>query len=137
MQKLTKKRNIMKGKISGFLREHILILSLLTIIIGIIILIIGILGIWLKDEIKNMINFMDTLIPWSLYILIIGLILFGMGIYYLYMFVTKKNFIMKEIETNKRSEFIKKHAELKYSVKYLPSKYKEMLKRKEKELKIK
>ncbi|MCJ2513130.1 MAG: hypothetical protein LN408_01625 [Candidatus Thermoplasmatota archaeon] len=127
----------MKGKISGFLREHILILSLLTIIIGIIILIIGILGIWFKDEIKNMINFMDTLIPWSLYILIIGLILFGMGIYYLYMFVTKKNFIMKEIETNKRSEFIKKHAELKYSVKYLPSKYKEMLKRKEKELKIK
>ena len=91
----------MKGKISGFLREHILILSLLTIIIGIIILIIGILGIWFKDEIKNMINFMDTLIPWSLYILIIGLILFGMGIYYLYMFVTKKNFIMKEIETNK------------------------------------
>jgi hypothetical protein len=137
MQKLTKKRNIMKEKISGFLREHILILSLLTIIIGIIILIIGILGIWFKDEIKNMINFMDTLIPWSLYILIIGLILFGMGIYYLYMFVTKKNFIMKEIETNKRSEFIKKHAELKYSVKYLPSKYKEMLKRKEKELKIK
>ncbi|MEE8566080.1 MAG: hypothetical protein V3S79_06825 [Candidatus Thermoplasmatota archaeon] len=127
----------MKGKISGFLREHILILSLLTIIIGIIILIIGILGIWFKDEIKNMINFMDTLIPWSLYILVIGLILFGMGIYYLYMFVTKKNFIMKEIETNKRSEFIKKHAELKYSVKYLPSKYKEMLKRKEKELKIK
>ena len=127
----------MKGKISGFLRENIIILSLLTIIIGIIILIIGILGIWFKDEIKNIINFMDTLIPWSLYILIIGLILFGMGIYYLYMFVTKKNFIMKEIETNKRSEFIKKHAELKYSVKYLPSKYKEMLKRKEKELKIK
>ena len=73
MQKLTKKRNIMKGKISEFLREHILILSLLTIIIGIIILIIGILGIWFKDEIKNMINFMDTLIPWSLYILIIEL----------------------------------------------------------------
>lgn len=127
----------MKGKISGFLRENILILSFLTIIIGIIILIIGILGIWFQDEIKNMINFMDSLIPWSLYILIIGLILFGTGIYYLYMFITKKNFIMKEIETNKRSEFIKKHAELKYSVKYLPSKYKEMLKRKEKELKIK
>ena len=127
----------MKGKISGFLRENILILSFLTIIIGIIILIIGILGILFQDEIKNMINFMDSLIPWSLYILIIGLILFGTGIYYLYMFITKKNFIMKEIETNKRSEFIKKHAELKYSVKYLPSKYKEMLKRKEKELKIK
>ncbi len=53
------------------------------------------------------------------------------------MFISQKNFIIKEIETNKRSEFIKLHAELKNSVKYLPSKYKEMLRQKEKELKIK
>jgi hypothetical protein len=53
------------------------------------------------------------------------------------MFISKKNFIIREIETNKRSEFIKKHAELKSSVKYLPLKYKEILKQKEKEFKIK
>ena len=127
----------MKGKITGFLRENILILSLVTIILGVIILIIGLLGILFQDEIKNMITFMNDLIPWCPYILIIGLIIFGTGIYYLYMFISKKNFVIKEIETNKRSEFIKKHAELKNSVKYLPSKYKTMLKQKEKELKIK
>lgn len=127
----------MKGKIAGFLREYIFILSIITLIIGAVILIFGILGIWFQDEIKNMMNFMDIMFPWSPYILIIGLIILGTGLYYLYMFISKKNFIIKEIETNKRSEFIKLHAELKNSVKYLPSKYKEMLKQKEKELKIK
>ena len=47
------------------------------------------------------------------------------------------NVTEREIETNKRSEFIRKHAELKDSVKYLPSKYRAMLQQKEKELKIK
>ena len=126
----------MKTKISGFLRENIFILSIITIIIGIIILLIGILGIFFQD-ISNNISFMSEMLPWSPYILIIGAIIFGTGLYYLYMFISKKNFIIKEIETNKRSEFIKKHAELKNSVKYLPSKYKEILKEKEKELKIK
>jgi len=127
----------MKEKITGFLRENIFILSILTIIIGIIILIIGLLGILFQDEIKNMITFMNDIIPWCPYILIIGLIIFGAGVYYLYMFISKKKFVIKEIETNKRSEFIRKHAELKDSVKYLPSKYRAMLKQKEKELKIK
>lgn len=127
----------MKEKISGFLRENILILSITTMIIGIIILLIGLLGVFFQDTMEEMMSSMNDILPWSLYILILGLILFGTGIYYLYMFISKKNFVIKEIETNKRSEFIKQHAELKSSVKYLPSKYKEMLKQKEKELKIK
>ena len=127
----------MKTKISGFLRENIFILSIITLIIGIIILLIGILGVFFQDILKNDIPSMSNMLPWSLYILIIGVIIFGTGLYYLYMFISKKNFVIKEIETNKRSEFIKKHAELKSSVKYLPSKYKEILKQKEKELKIK
>ena len=98
MQNLTEKRDNMKGKIIGFLRENILIFSIIAIIVGAIIIIIGLFGIFFQDEM---------------------------------------NFIIKEIETNKRSEFIKKHVELKNSVRYLPSKYKSMLKQKEKELKIK
>jgi hypothetical protein len=123
----------MGNKIIEFLREYVFILSLITIVIGLITTIIGILGIWFQDIIK----FIEEIIPWSFYILIIGLIIFGTGIYYLYMYITKKNFIIKEIETNKRSEFIKMHTELKTSVKYLPSKYKQLLKQKEKEFKIK
>ena len=115
------------------MRKKYRILSIITLIIGAIILFMGILGIWFQDEIKNI----DIIFPWSPYILIFGLIIFGAGLYYLYMFISKKNFVIKEIETNKRSEFIKLHTELKNSVKYLPSKFKEMLKQKEKELKIK
>ena len=137
MQNLTEKRDNMKGKIIGFLRENILIFSIIAIIVGVIILIIGLFGIFFQDEMRDIMPFMNDLIPWCPYILIIGLIIFGTGLYYLYMFISKKNFIIKEIETNKRSEFIKKHAELKNSVRYLPSKYKAMLKQKEKELKIK
>jgi len=135
--KIILKREIMKSKISGFLRENIFIISILTIIIGIIILLIGLLGLFFQDVIKTNISSMENILPWSTYILIIGIIIFGTGLYYLYMFISKKNFVINEIETNKRSEFIKKHAELKNSVKYLPSKYKEILKQKEKELKIK
>ena len=135
--KIILRMNIIKNKISGFLRENILIFSIITIIIGIIIVIIGVLGMFFQETISNNLTSISDIIPWSPYILVIGIIIFGTGLYYLYMFISKKNFVMKEIETNKRSEFIKKHAELKNSVKYLPSKYKEMLKQKEKELKIK
>ena len=120
-------------KITGLLREYVFILSIITIVIGIIITIIGVLGIWFPD----ILNFMQEFIDWSPYIFVIGLIVFGTGLYYLYMFITKKNFVMREIETNKRSEFIKNHAELKTAVKYLPSKFKDLLKQKEKEFKIK
>ncbi len=123
----------MRRKISEFLREYIFILSIITIVIGFIITIFGVLGIWFQDILGSI----EEISPWSPYIFIIGLIILGAGIYYLYMFLSKKNFLIKEIETNKRSEFIKNHAELKTSVKYLPSKYKELLKQKEKEFKIK
>jgi uncharacterized membrane protein len=120
----------MIAKITGFLREFIFILSITTIIIGLIICTTGILGI---------INFniSDLFIEWSPYLLIIGLIIFITGLYYLYSFIKKKNFVIKEIKTKKRSDFIKKHGDLKDTVRYLPSKYKILLKEKEKELKIK
>ena len=47
------------------------------------------------------------------------------------------NGFLEELRTNKRSEIIKMHAELKSVVKHLPSKYRKMLKDKEKELSIK
>ena len=127
----------MKEKIIGFFRENIVILSIFTIILGIIILIIGILGTFFEEEVQNIFAFINDISPWSPYILILGLIIFGSGLYYLYLFISKRNFLMKEIETNKRSEFIKKHGKLKADAKHLPSKYKEILKQKEKELKIK
>jgi len=127
----------MSGKITGFLREYVFILSIIFTILGCIVLIIGITGMWFQDILKNMLGFSDEILNWSLYILIIGLIVFGIGVYYLYSYLTTRKFVIEELKTNKRSEFLKKHIEVKQKVKHLPSKYQKMLKEKEEELQIK
>ena len=44
--------------------------------------------------------------------------------------------LLDELRTNKRSELLKKHSELKNIVKHLPKKYQKLLKDKEEELSI-
>ena len=127
----------MAGKITNFLREFKLIFSGLLTIFGIIVFFIGAMGIWFQDIPKDMLGFTTELLEWSPYFLIIGFILLAFGIWYLYSFFRDRKFILEEIKTNKRSEFVKKHAELKSIVKRMPKKYRKMLKDKEKELKIK
>lgn len=127
----------MSGKIAGFFREYIFGLSIVTMIVGLLVLFIGILGTWFSEYDVAQDLLIGGVIDWCPYVLIIGLIVFGAGLYYLYSFIKNKNFVLEEIETNKRSEFLKRHSDLKDSVRYLPSKYKEMLKEKERELKIK
>lgn len=127
----------MSGKITGFLREYVFVLSIIFTILGCIVLVIGITGMWFQDILKNMLGFSEETLDWSLYILIIGLIVFGIGVYYLYSYLTTRKFVIEELDTNKRSEFLKKHVEVKQKVKHLPSKYQKTLREKEEELQIK
>ncbi len=127
----------MSGKITGFLREYVFVLSIIFTILGCIVLVIGITGMWFQDILKNMLGFSEETLDWSLYILIIGFIVFGIGVYYLYSYLTTRKFVIEELDTNKRSEFLKKHVEVKQKVKHLPSKYQKMLREKEEELQIK
>jgi len=127
----------MAGKITNFFRELQLIFSLILTILGFIVLFIGAAGIWYQDFCINTLNFSSDFLNWSLYLLIIGFIVFISGVYYLYTFFKNRKFILDEIKTNKRSELLKKHAELKNTARHMPSKYQKMLKDKEEELKIK
>ena len=127
----------MSGKIIGLIREYVFGLSIIIMIIGLFVIFTGFLGIWFVDVAKDLLKFPNGILEWCPYVLIFGLLIFGVGLYYLYGFIKNRNFVLEEIETKKRSEFIKRHGDLKDSVRYLPSKYKEMLKQKEKELKIK
>ena len=104
--------------------------------LGVIVIIIGFTGIFNLDFFKNFLNFPNEFWDWSLYLIIIGFIIFGAGIWYLYSFLINRKFVLEEIKTNKRSELLKKHAELKNTVKHMPSKYRKLLKDKEEELKI-
>ena len=83
-----------------------------------------------------MFNFSEDILNWWLYFLIIGFIIFATGVWYLYSYLKNRKFILEELETNKRSELIKRHTELKNTVRHMPSKYQKMLKAKEEELKI-
>ena len=129
----------MVSRLGRLIREYIVSLSIITIIIGLILLSIGVLWYGFNDLVEQNVelDIVYQIGDWNAYLLIIGLIIFGIGVYYLYVYLTDKKFILEEIKTDKRSEFIKRHNELRSTVKRLPSKYKKMLKDKEKELGIK
>ena len=122
----------MAGKITNFFRETQFIFSIILTVLGFIVLYMGITGIWYKDICLLPSEFYD----WSFYLLIIGFIVFGAGVWYLYSFLKNRKFVLDELKTNKRSELLKRHAELKNTVKHMPSRYQKMLKDKEEELKI-
>jgi hypothetical protein len=125
------------GKISQLLREYILGLSIVLIIIGAIIFVFGTIGILMPEFMQNTMSLDTAILDWSPYIFGLGAIILISGIYYLYAYEKNKRFLLEEIETNKRSEFVKMHSELKKAVRTLPQKYQDMLHEKEKELKIK
>ena len=126
------------GKIMDFHREYVFVFSIIFTILGGILLFLGISMIWLQDMCKSAFGFSDDILYWNIYVLALGFIVFAwFGVYYLYSFFVNRKFVMEELETNKRSEFIKRHSQVKSKVKHLPSKYRKMLREKERELKIK
>ena len=126
----------MAGRITGFFREFVITFSIILTVLGIFVIFIGALGIQFPDIAKDIFNFTDEFLEWSFYLLIIGFIIFAAGIWYLYSYLKNRKFILEEIKTNKRSELLKKHGELKNIVRHMPSKYQRMLEDKEEELKI-
>jgi len=128
----------MAGKISGFLGEYVLGLSIITTIIGLFLLFMGVIWYWFKSlPLGFYTDAINKLEDWNAYLLVIGFITLSVGIWYLYSYIKHRRFVLKEIKTNKRSELLKKHGELEDNVKHLPSKYRKMLEEKEEELRIK
>lgn len=128
----------MKEKIIGFFREYVFVLGIITTIIGLIMVLMGAIYILAPSlELGSFTNAINLMGNYNAYVLTVGLFVLLIGVYYIYSFLKNKKFLLEEIETNKRSEFLKKHCELKNVVRHLPSKYKDMLKEKENELNIK
>jgi amino acid transporter len=130
----------MSGRIIGFLREYILGLSILTIIPGVVFIFMGVVYLFfisIAEPTNSLLHFIkDPLGVWNDYILVAGLIIFGIGVYYLYSYLNKRKFVLDELKTDKRSEILKKRSKLEAAVKHLPSKYQRMLSEKEEECNI-
>ena len=129
----------MSGRIIGFLREYILGLSILTIIPGVVFIFMGVVFVFfnkIAEPTNSLLHFIYVIDVWNDYILIAGLIIFGIGVYYLYSYLNKRKFVLDELRTDKRSEILKKRNKLEATVKHLPSKYQRMLSEKEEEFNI-
>lgn len=125
-------------KLTGLLREYVFGLSIIIMVVGLFLLFMGVIFYWISGvELGFYTDVIKELDQWNAFLLIAGLIIFGIGLYYLYSYLTKRKFVLEELRTNKRSELLKKHKELKGTVKHLPSKYQKMVKDKEEELNIK
>jgi type VI protein secretion system component VasK len=119
-------------------REYILPINIVILAIGILLLTMGTIWIWFNGlKLNGFTDLVYLIGGYNYWLFGIGIILVGIAIWYIFDFYRKKKFLLEEIKTDKRSEFIKKHLELEETVKYLPSKYKEMLEEKKKELRIK
>ena len=119
--------------IQKILREYIFALSILTIATGIILVSMGVIEIWFSSSNLNLgmfIEIIHTIGGYIAYVFVAGIIVLGIGTWYLYDFLRKRKHFLKEIGTNKRSEFIKKHIEMGELAKTLPSKYKKMFEEK-------
>jgi len=127
----------MAGKIVRFLREYIIILSILVTLAGAFLTFMGVAWYWIKSLDTPALHFIYEMNSWNAFTLGFGLVILGIGIYYLYSFFKKRKFVMEELKTDKRSEFLKKRNKLEATVKHLPSKYQRMLTEKEDELNIK
>jgi putative Mn2+ efflux pump MntP len=129
----------MSGRITRFLREYVFALSILTMIPGILFMFMGVMYLFFIDIAEptdSLFHFISEIGIWNDYILVAGLIIFGIGVYYLYSFLSKRKYILDELKTDKRSEILKKRNKLQTTVKRLPSKYKQMLLDKEEEFNI-
>lgn len=129
----------MSGRITRFLREYVFALSILTMIPGILFMFMGVVYLFFIDIAEptdSLLHFIYIVDIWNDYILVAGLIIFGIGVYYLYSFLTKRKYVLDELKTDKRSEILKKRSKLQNTVKRLPSKYKQMLLDKEEEFNI-
>jgi type VI protein secretion system component VasK len=124
----------MSGKIVGFVREYIFILSIICLALGIIAITFPIMHYAFTDVQPELIS---QLGEWNFYLIFIGFILIVAGIWYLYVYLKNRKFILEEIDTNKRSEFLKRHAELINVVRKMPVRFQDMVEEKERELKIK
>ena len=125
-------------RLARFIREYIIGFSIVTIIIGLFFLFMGVIWYWIQGvELGFYTDLIYQLEEWNAYLLVLGLVLFAIGAWYLYSYHTKKKFVLEELRTNKRSELLKRHKELQGTVKHLPSKYKQLLTEKERDLRIK
>ena len=116
-------------------REIRLPASLLIFVIGLVFLISSVVWLFFRETNLSLISNLSRFFGyWNYYLIVVGIVLLFVGGWYSYDYIKKKRYLLEEIKTERKSEFVKKKAELEAIVKKLPKKYERMLREKEEKL---
>jgi len=116
-------------------REIRLPASLLIFVIGLVFLISSVVWLFFRETNLSLISNLSRFFGyWNYYLIVVGIVLLFVGGWYSYDYIKKKRYLLEEIKTERKSEFVKKRAELEAIVKKLPKKYERMLREKEEKL---
>ena len=109
--------------------------SIIVTFLGLVFLISSVVWIFMHEKNLGFLSRLARLFgDWNYYLIVIGAIFFVAGIWYTYDYIKKKNFLLEEIKTDRKSEFVRRKAELERVAKSLPKRYEKMLEEKEEEL---
>ena len=108
---------------------------MLIFVLGIIFFISSIAWLFFRETNLSLISDLSRFFgDWNYYLIVVGIVLLFVGGWYSYDYIKKKRYLLEEIKTDRKSEFVKKKAELEAIVKSLPKKYERMLREKEEKL---
>jgi|TARA_B110000495_G_C22891880_1_gene520232 hypothetical protein len=113
-----------RRELNGWLQEHMLATSAVIAIISGFMFFIGTIGQWYSDSSIAPTAILDFLGDWDIWVLIVGLIIFGFSVYYFW--DTKNNMMRFEemVSTSSKKEFQKNWTELEQLARYqLPKEY--------------
>ncbi len=114
-----------RRQFSDWLQEHMLAVSLVSIIISTFLFLIGILGQWYSNESWSPDAIIDFIGDWAIWILIFGGIALGFSSYYFWLTRHYMSRFEEIISTNSKKEFQQNWTEIEQIARYqLPKEYK-------------
>jgi len=116
-------------------REIRLPASLLILILGIIFFVSSVVWLFFREADLGLASKLSSFFgDWNYYLIVVSIVLLFVGGWYSYDYIKKRKYLLEELKTDRKSELVKKKAELESIVKRLPKKYERMLREKEEKL---
>jgi hypothetical protein len=111
-------------QLNAWLQEHMLAVSLVGTIVSTFMFLIGILGQWYSQETWAPDAILSFVGPWSIWILVIGIISLGFSAYYFWLTKHYMSRFEEIISTNSKKEFQRHWTEIEQMARYqLPKEY--------------
>ena len=116
-------------------REIRLPASLLILILGIIFFVSSVVWLFFREADLGLASNLSSFFgDWNYYLIVVSIVLLFVGGWYSYDYIKKRKYLLEELKTDRKSELVKKKAELESIVKRLPKKYERMLREKDEKL---